>query len=54
MIRRIAAAIVVLSAASAFADPLTTERIDKEIATKLRAANVPPAGRADDATLMRR
>jgi hypothetical protein len=41
-------------AAPAAADPLVTERIDREVATRLRAAGVVPAGRADDATLVRR
>lgn len=40
--------------APAAADPVVTQRIDREVAARLRAAGVVPAGRADDATLVRR
>jgi Protein of unknown function (DUF1549)/Protein of unknown function (DUF1553) len=45
---------VALLAGPAAADSLVTQRINEEITARLRAVNVAPAGRGDDATLGRR
>jgi len=54
MTRPAAVVAALLLAGPATADPLVTLRINEEITARLRAVNVAPAGRADDATLGRR
>jgi hypothetical protein len=54
MPRPLAILLVLAVSGPGFADPVVTKLIDAEITARLRKENVPPAGRADDATLLRR